>query len=551
MYRHALPLTALLLGASIAPAHAFPSYTDPATGRQIYQLTSGGDCTGGCDDNYGLYYHTNTVDGEYLVYRHLKTGFDVSYNRLNLATGAITPLTTPYACNGDFVSGNTFYCLGQTGSPRTVQKIDILSTTQTPTLCAAESGYILAGSLTVNSTGTHMIFVEFTPNLSSAKYKLCSIADGTTNELNISAAPDDALFHFQFSPTDPNGFTYMHTTHATGLTAIGMGQIVNGRAQGKPLLDPSNTLNYNAFYHPFYGTDGALWSDYGPLIVGGQFHFVKFAFASLGRLSSYKSMAADSTAWPNHTHAARDGGWFVGDGLGNITQLAQPPGSGSFIQQIHLAPDDTGTWGWHSYPLAAAAGTNYTDGNMQANVHYAPSHKWVVWSAFRTLNGAESTMRNIFATETTVTTSRAYPTPSVLGTDWDIKNGEAGYWTWSGYVKTWVSSGGQGLTELVTTPIQFSGALSAGQLWGVAWGNAVQWNGVTWVGRGNPTHLAIDCSNAVWGIDVWGQSVRWNGTSWLGGMGQNFTNLYMDGCTLRGTQAGAQVAWTGTSWTSI
>lgn len=386
IYTNIIKQTFLFIASCVylIQADAFPSYLDPETGKNIYQLTS----TPG--NNYGLYYHQgNWNNGYYLIYRNMTnaSSASVTYYRLDLEDETVTPLTATGLCNGATVQENYLYCFYRSDVSQPYSKIIKLNirTQSQSDVCMLDQGWESTGDITVNRDSSYLIYVQ-TWNDYRQAYK-CQISSGARTRLINTT---EQIEHFQFSPTNAQWYTYINQSNS-GLARVGVGRI--DTEQNSMLYSNDSYLNSVGNYaHPFYGKDGHLWADALWSSQTSQIYVVRFTLgATVGSIASYSLVPIGNGDWQVHFNAAHDGNWFVGDGKGNLTSLGE-----GYISRLML-----NAWDGSSarVKLASAIGTYSENAHHQANAHYIESKNWVVWSAFRTLQGNDSGAQNIFAVD--------------------------------------------------------------------------------------------------------------------------------------------------------
>ncbi len=386
VYQNLLGLVLFLV--SLSQVQAFPSQLDPTTGKKIYQLTS----TPG--NNYALYYHNNSWNGGYyLIYRNMANDSpsSLTYYRLDLENGSTVNVTATGSCNGASVSGNYLYCFyhDSTSSVDYVSKFDIRNPIQNPVptghICHLDSGWSQAGDVAVNFNASFLVFMQMQGD--QRQVFKCNIATG---ERTLLINTTDQVEHFQFSPTNAHWYTYINQSN-TGLGRVGVGRI--DTEENSQLYSNDSYLNsVGNFSHPFYGKDGHLWSDAIWSAQTPQNYIVRFTLSgsAIGYIESYGSVPIDNSDWQLHFNAAHDGNWFVGDGKGYITGLGD-----QFISRLNI---NAWTGTFTRTNLANSVGT-YNQHLPQANARYIDSKHWVIWNAYRTLAGQNSTNQNIFAVD--------------------------------------------------------------------------------------------------------------------------------------------------------
>jgi hypothetical protein len=382
-----------------ALSSSFPSQVDPTTGNTIYQLTS----TPG--DNSAFYYHDIDWDGnQYLVYRNLTSpsSSSLTYQRLNLNTAEVADVTPTGQTNGGVVWGNylyVYYRPSTSGNYETVSRYDLTTGARTD-ICSLDPGWNGIGEVTVNVDSSALIFVQTWSSYRQA-YE-CLIETGDRVRLINTT---DLIEHFRFHPTSSAWYTYINQS-LSGLARVGVGRI--DTLQNSMLYSGDAFLNsFRNFPHPFYGTDGHLWSDATWSTITGRIYAVGFTLgATPGMVTDYTLVAIDNSQWQIHFNTGPNATWFVGDGMGDPALMM---GEG-YIHQMFLDPSSGLAT---QYRLADAVGTySSTDPRSNANAHYLPGVNLVVWSARRTLSGVEAIEQNAFAVALLPTDLKRYFSPS-------------------------------------------------------------------------------------------------------------------------------------------
>jgi hypothetical protein len=394
-----------IYAVSFSVSAKFPS-TIESTGNVVYQLSTQ------AGNNTTLYYHNNDWEGsKYLIYRHMDGGSasTLVYQRLDLESGEDVALTPTGQTNGGFVRGGFLYVYQtESGGRRSISRYDLsipydaIHPTSPTRICYLDDGWGAAADVAVNSDGTYVLGLEQWRHDGQDERWLvqCRIADGERKlVMNSVGAEDAGIEHFQFSPTDPLRYTYINQNHAPpdnrGIARLGIG-IVNG---SNTRLTSNFYLDSFVYWHPFYGADGALWSDAGSSTQTSNLYFRRFSFdcVPFGSVCSVTDNQITLDKWQKHYSMGPDGNWFVGDG-----QASDPDKGERYIHKLFVDPAPP-----HDVKqirLADGVGTAVCNGDSGASAHYvANSSKTlnqVVWTSCIYLGGTAAQQKeNVFAVD--------------------------------------------------------------------------------------------------------------------------------------------------------
>ncbi len=337
-----------------ARADDFLWQQDPETGLMIAQLT---ESTPDNTDHYALYYHQDSLDGQgrYLIYRTIQanaagTGLvneTRSFWRLDLETGHRIEVM-PVGLAGDaVVHGNQIFLYHRAAAGTPVNRISVMDMgTLEYTELANVGNTALAGAIAVNADATLLMY-----QTTNDRVELLDLIDPTqpTSQTVLIGSTADYQ-HIQFSPTDPELFTFILQGNPVGLQRVHIGRAARD-AGGTPVithqaLHPANSTDPIDSYelpHPFWGIDGRFWTDAIDSIAGHPNALVPLQMntdpnGKFAEVSASPLLTIQDDEWQLHMSTSRALNWFAGDGSGNnmtTNDLGEP-----FIHLLRL--DDTG-----------------------------------------------------------------------------------------------------------------------------------------------------------------------------------------------------------------
>lgn len=421
----------------------FPHYTDPTTGLNVYQVTSG-------PGQHSTFYYHQYWDqkGPWVVLTNIVGGYCADFSKVNLHTGQKVPLSQCQA-NGQLVRGNYFYGFYYTQAPYSGQAYfarQNLTTGKWSLLYKVPAGWYGFSSVTVNSTSSTALFLISTspggPFGAQRKVIALNIA---TRHATVLYDGTRMYQHLQFSPTNPDLFTYIYQETGRSLAAafrisrVGLGTVSPRRMAPLQLagryaaacdgpwpssMPPSQPWNVAVgcnLAHPWWSSNGTLSSDvawhrdnpsgyYGVLQI-------RVKSTDVGKripLQQQNLRFVSDFYWNYHFNNAglTNPSWVAGDG--NTFQTPTYNGGNLFMNLMHFS----------SGCKVQIVNLAHLVGMGQANSRVVDGGRGVIgtWNAEGTQNGAPpvatsgATTSNVFLVQVPHGyESRAVPVPTKPG----------------------------------------------------------------------------------------------------------------------------------------